>query len=223
MKKILPIILTAVTVMALLTGCGCVRMLLDIAADDTVEDGAGTNQSQIAGQGAGQQTNPAGSANQSGAGQATYATELAGLPVTDDNGNTVPLGSILSKNKVTLINFWATYCDSCLSEMPSLNSLNDKYKSQGFQVIGITTDTLDYSGSLDSEMVDYARDLISSLGVTYPIYNYTYELDSYANIYSLPTTYLVDSNGNLLTDPIYGALSESRWDSVISQALSSTN
>ncbi len=221
MKKALSIILTAVMVMTLLTGCGCVRFLLDIASDDTVEENGtsavnGTNQSGIAQQAAGQpDTNSAGVSGQQ--------SDLAGIAVTDDSGNTVTLGSIISNKKVTLINFWATYCDSCIDEMPTLNRLNNKYSAQGFQVIGVTSDVLGYYGDLDSEMVGYARDITGSLGLTYPIYNITYELMDYANVYAFPTTLIVDANGNLLTEPIYGAQSESRWESIINEALSKTN
>jgi thiol-disulfide isomerase/thioredoxin len=55
-----------------------------------------------------------------------------------DNQKTIELKSF--KGKVLLINFWATWCEACMVEMPSIQKLQDKFKDKGFEVIGINVD-----------------------------------------------------------------------------------
>lgn len=62
------------------------------------------------------------------------------------------------KGKVSIINFWATWCPPCREEMPELSDLQEKYKDQGVVVIGISTDT-----------VDKIRDFVAESPVSYPL------------------------------------------------------
>jgi len=50
----------------------------------------------------------------------------------------VPISSIQSK--VILVNFWASWCEACMSEMPSLVNLWGQYKDKGFQVVSVNVD-----------------------------------------------------------------------------------
>lgn len=68
----------------------------------------------------------------------TEGAEIPPLDFIDLEGKSVALSSL--KHKVMLINFWATWCEACMVEMPSIVALREKYASQGFEVLGINVD-----------------------------------------------------------------------------------
>lgn len=122
----------------------------------------------------------------------------------DLDGNDVD-NSIFSQNTVTLVNFWFSGCSPCVEELPTLNELNETLKEKGGAVIGINTDTLD--GNAD--MIDEAKKILEEQGATYQ--NIYFDSDSAAGEYAtsimaFPTTVLVDSNGNIIGEPILGGI-----------------
>jgi thiol-disulfide isomerase/thioredoxin len=60
------------------------------------------------------------------------------MAFTAMDGKTVDISKM--RGKVVLIDFWATYCAPCIKEMPHVRALYDKYRDQGFEVIGIAAD-----------------------------------------------------------------------------------
>lgn len=94
------------------------------------------------------------------------------------------------RNKVVLLNLWATWCAPCRAEIPELQHLHDKYASKGFEVIGV---------SVDESGVESVRDFVKEFEVTYPIV-----LDAegkLANVFQtsvLPTSVLIDRNGKIV-------------------------
>lgn len=108
--------------------------------------------------------------------------------------------SIFEGYKVTMINMWEPWCGPCKSELPSLQKLNDKYKDDGFQVIGVFSDE------------DGMQDIISSNGITYLNLHMWKELSKFETG-SVPTTLFVDSEGNVLKhDPQSDNVSEDEVD-----------
>jgi cytochrome c biogenesis protein CcmG, thiol:disulfide interchange protein DsbE len=90
------------------------------------------------------------------------------------------------RGKVVLLNFWATWCAPCLTEMPVFNSWQRQYGPQGMQVIGISMDD-------DSTPV---RKLVTKLKPEYPVAMGDARLgERYGGVLGLPLTYLVDRNG----------------------------
>jgi peroxiredoxin len=63
---------------------------------------------------------------------------LPDFTLTRFNGSTVSVSEL--KAKVHLLNFWATWCEACVEEMPSIIKLRDAFKSRGFEVLGINLD-----------------------------------------------------------------------------------
>jgi thiol-disulfide isomerase/thioredoxin len=64
--------------------------------------------------------------------------QLPDMELNSLDGSKVMLSKL--PHKIMMINFWATWCDSCIEEMPSLVKLRDKYASLGFEVLGINVD-----------------------------------------------------------------------------------
>lgn len=71
--------------------------------------------------------------------------------------------SIISKNAVTVLNFWFNGCSPCVQELPELNKLNEELKEKGGQVIGINTDSLD--GNEDG--IAEAKSILEKQGAKY--------------------------------------------------------
>ena len=152
-----------------------------------------------------------------------YTEGIMSIKVMDMDQNEVLMGDLISQNKVTMINFWATYCGPCLGEMPGLGELERKYKDQGFEILGMTCDIVDYYGNVDKDLVDEALSLKKDTGITYPIFIAGPEIKTYENIEVFPTTVFYDSDGNALANPIYGMQSEEEWERIISSVLQMTD
>ena len=110
-----------------------------------------------------------------------------------------PLSLTDYKSKVILLNFWATWCGPCRSEIPDLVELQNKYKDQ-LQVIGLVVDD-------DDE--DAVKKFAEKYGINYPIAMVTDELRAeYGGIPALPTSFVLDGEGRVvqkhegLRDPI---------------------
>lgn len=121
-------------------------------------------------------------------------TDMAGNPVTNE---------IFSGYDATIVNFWSNGCGTCIEEMPELEAMYQTYKEQNINLIGVGAD----SGE-SPEMLEQAREILESKGVTY--LNISPKPDGalyeaiHADIDGFPTTYVVDREGNLIGAPIVG-------------------
>ena len=125
----------------------------------------------------------------------------------DLDGNTVKSSELFSKNAVTVVNFWFTTCNPCVGELSELDALNKELAEKGGALIGVNTFTLDG----DEAAISEAKDVLAKKGATYQ--NVYFASDGEAgkfttNIFAYPTTYVVDRNGNIVGDPIVGAITE---------------
>jgi thiol-disulfide isomerase/thioredoxin len=91
------------------------------------------------------------------------------------------------RGKVMVINFWASWCHECVDELPSLNTLYEKYKGRGLIVLGIATD----------RKRDSVEPLLNRMRVTYPVLLNTVgaSLLKQYRIIGLPSTVVIDKNG----------------------------
>ena len=127
----------------------------------------------------------------------------------DLDGNTVKSDELFSGNTVTVVNFWFTTCNPCVGELSELDALNKELAKKGGALIGVNTFTLDG----DEAAISEAKDVLAKKGVTYQ--NVYFDSDGEAgkfttNIFAYPTTYVVDRNGNIVGDPIVGAITEKK-------------
>ena len=125
----------------------------------------------------------------------------------DLDGNTVKSDELFSANAVTVVNFWFTTCNPCVGELTELDALNKELAEKGGSLIGVNTFTLDG----DEAAISEAKDVLAKKGATYQ--NVYFNSDGEAgkfttNIFAYPTTYVVDRNGNIVGDPIVGAITE---------------
>ena len=125
----------------------------------------------------------------------------------DLDGNTVKSSELFAKNAVTVVNFWFTTCNPCVGELAELDALNKELAEKGGALIGVNTFTLDGNETAISE----AKDVLAKKGATYQNVYFASDGEAgkfTANIFAYPTTYVVDRNGNIVGDPIVGAITE---------------
>ncbi len=127
----------------------------------------------------------------------------------DLEGNPVKSDELFSGNAVTVVNFWFTTCNPCVGELAELDALNKELAQKGGALIGVNTFTLDGNEAAISE----AKDVLAKKGATYQ--NVYFPSDGEAgkfttNIFAYPTTYVVDRSGNIVGDPIVGAITEKK-------------
>lgn len=104
-------------------------------------------------------------------------------------------GSVLDQSgfdgRITLVNFWATWCGPCIVETPELVGLQAEWSDRPFRILGV---------SLDTYADDEVHQFVEDMHVQYPVFVDTLGLsDAFGGAYALPTTYLVDDKGVIRT------------------------
>jgi thiol-disulfide isomerase/thioredoxin len=130
--------------------------------------------------------------------QANIPLLKQGIPISDftlpllDGGN-VKLSSL--KGKVVFLNFWATWCPPCRSEMPSMEALYQRYRNKGLEFLAIDI----------MERKEQVVSFMKNFGLTFPV-----ALDSSGNISGMygirgiPTTFIVDKDGRIIIASVGG-------------------
>ena len=150
--------------------------------------------------------------NQSGADKMAEQGSMQKFPAfegKDLDGNAVKSDELFSGNAVTVVNFWFTTCNPCVGELSELDALNKELAEKGGSLIGVNTFTLDG----DEAAISEAKDVLAKKGATYQ--NVYFDSDGEAgkfttNIFAYPTTYVVDRSGNIVGEPIVGAITEKK-------------
>ena len=146
--------------------------------------------------------------DQNGAGKMTDQGSMQKFPAfegKDLDGNTVKSDELFSGNAVTVVNFWFTTCNPCVGELAELDALNKELAEKGGALIGVNTFTLDG----DKAAIADAKDVLAKKGATYQNIYFGSGGDAgkfVENVFAYPTTYVVDRNGNIVGDPIVGAV-----------------
>jgi thiol-disulfide isomerase/thioredoxin len=120
----------------------------------------------------------------------------------DFDGNPVT-NEIFKENKLTLVNVWGTNCGPCLEEIPYLEEIEEELADEGFKIIGFLAggesykeEAVELLGLLEADYMNLIvpEDVFRTLGVQY-----------------IPTSFLVDSEGNVVEKRIVGALTKERY------------
>ena len=96
------------------------------------------------------------------------------------------------KDKVVLINFWATWCGPCRMEIPDFNELYEKYNSKGLNILGLSI----------SDTKKQLENFLKAYEINYPVlYGDQENIDKiifeYGGVYSIPTTFLIGKNNKI--------------------------
>ena len=151
-------------------------------------------------------------------------TKFPSFQGKDLDGNDVNRSELFAKNTVTVVNFWFTTCNPCVGELGDLEALNKELAQKGGSVVGINSFTLDG----DSKAISEAKDILNKKGVTYK--NLWFDSSSEAGkftsgLYSFPTTYVVDKNGNIVGQ-VVGAITSAEQsktlNALIDQAIANS-
>ena len=111
----------------------------------------------------------------------------------DINGKTYKRSDF--KGKVVVLDFWAVWCGPCQLTLPLLQSLADKYRSEGLEVVGLHVD----------DRVPAAEEIKSYLEarkVTYTNLISTYKVDEAYYVYAMPTSYILDREGTIVSQHV---------------------
>ncbi len=110
-------------------------------------------------------------------------------------------------NQIIVVDFWATWCQPCLSKMPSLKALNTKYKDRGVAFIGISLDHPVENGGRD-QLTGYCKQNMIDWPQFYQGQGWASAFSVSWGIDTLPTTFVIDQHGNLHTTSAQDDLEE---------------
>lgn len=135
-------------------------------------------------------------------------TAAQDFTLKDANGATIKLSAY--KGKVVLLNFWATWCGPCRVEIPWFGEFENKYKAQGFAVLGV---------SMDEDGWEAVRPYMRRIGMNYTsvIADQTV-IQRYGGLESLPETLMIDREGRIAARHV-GITEKGNYESEIVELL----
>lgn len=236
-KRILTLLIMTLAFILLLTACGGNKATDDNATDGNATDGNVTNASAADTSVTDATASDSDATDATATNTAAPTEESASEEVTkpdvsssdvfgkfktvDINGKTVDFTALMGK-KVTMVNVWATFCTPCIGEMPDLEKINKNYADKDFQIVGMVLDVSEYGeGGYDGNLLNEAKKIISDTGVTYLNLLTSRELlnNELSQVFSVPTTYFLDENGNLIGNSYIGSRSYDDWAQIIDELL----
>lgn len=129
--------------------------------------------------------------------------------------------SIFEDAELTMINVWGTFCGPCIREMPDLGKLNKSYEEKGFQIVGIVIDAVNQKGSPSAKNISAAKKIVEQTGADYIhiVPDNTLLNGVLSQIYAVPTTFFVNSKGELVGQVYTGSRSLEDWQKIVDELL----
>ena len=169
------------------------------------------------------ETDSSSQANAAGTGASSAQTDsvddgvFSSLSTTDLNGNTID-ASTFSENKLTLVNAWNIGCTPCINELPALEQLSSEYAGKGVAIKGLY---FNFAEDISNDEMSQINDALATANATYPQLVLTkemYDTDTMQGVMAFPTTFIVDSNGNII-DKLEGSNDYDGWKEIIEKYL----
>ncbi len=124
--------------------------------------------------------------------------KFADFEMKTPEGNNVKLSDFVSKNKYTLVDFWASWCGPCRQEMPNVVEVYKIYKPKGFEIVGV---------SLDRDEESWKKG-IAELNITWPqmsdVKYWDCEAAKLYGVNAIPATVLIDQEGTIVERNLRG-------------------
>jgi len=116
------------------------------------------------------------------------------------------------QGKVVVINFWASWCPPCRSEIPGLLHVYHKYKPKGLEIVGI---------SLDRDGWKRVSPLVRDMNIEYPVVMGDNDVvNAYGGIRAIPTTIIIGRDGKIV-DRVTGYIDRQRFEDEIREIINS--
>lgn len=115
-------------------------------------------------------------------------------------GTTLSLQEVVSSSKVTLIDFWASWCRPCRIENPNVVRVHNKYKDQGFNIISVSLDRSDFR---DRWLQAIKDDQMNWYHISH-LLHWNEPIARQYNVRAIPATFLVDNNGVIVAKNLRG-------------------
>ena len=143
-------------------------------------------------------------------------TPAIDFELKDQYGKTQKLSDY--KGKVVFLNFWATWCPPCKMEMPDIQKIYEKYEKQG-EKSEVVVLSVAAPNTQDEKDIDGIKSFLEENGYTYPVLmdDGGYTFGAY-RISSLPTTFMIDKEGNVF-GYVQGGLTQEAMESIIEQTI----
>ena len=148
--------------------------------------------------------------------QAAAAYQGIFFETTDLDGNAVTAEELFSQHKLTMINLWGTYCGPCIGEMPDLEILSQRLAEKDCAIVGVVVDV---AGLDDTARLETAREIIADTGVTYMNLFPWYTLMEAFPAQFIPTSYFVNSEGQIVGEAAIGARGADDYEALIDELL----
>lgn len=131
------------------------------------------------------------------------------IALNTPEGKLIKVSDFVGKNKVTMIDFWASWCGPCRQEMPNVIKAYNEYRDKGFAVVGV---------SLDSDKEAW-KDAIQKLGIPWPqmsdLKGWQSAGAALYNVRSIPATVLIDQDGKIIAKDLRGEELEAKLKEIL--------
>jgi thiol-disulfide isomerase/thioredoxin len=105
----------------------------------------------------------------------------------------IAVGLLVAPCRALIVSFWATWCPPCRKEIPALNAIYKKYRSQGLVVLGVSVDQVQGDG------VKAVRPVVRELKISYPVLMADDALVEAIDLDNIPTTMFFNRQGKLVS------------------------
>lgn len=130
------------------------------------------------------------------------------LVLKDLSGNEVNLAAL--KGKAVVVDFWATWCGPCLTEIPGYIDLQKKYRKEGLVIIGV---------SLDRKSPQQVKEFVEAQGMNYPVVMGDNEtVQAFGGFNAIPTTFLINREGRIVHQKT-GAMDHAQYEAIVKKVL----